>query len=131
MDYSVTQYKYQEPQGEVSVPESYHVGQYQSPVSFKDRDRNWVTSQNAQGYTIELADDEKPAVVAKKLYNAPKNDRRAQIKYQRGGKSYYKGLYGTYNTPAEAQKALESLPDDVKKSAGVTSWGNVQGNLNE
>lgn len=115
----------------VSVPETYHVGAYHSPVSFKDRDRTWVSSQNPQGYTIEIADDEKAAQVAQKLYKAPKNDRMAQVKYQRNGKAYYKGLYGTYDSPEAAQKALDALPAEIKQGAGVKNWGAVQGNLNE
>jgi septal ring-binding cell division protein DamX len=116
-------------QTSVSVPDSYHVGEYHSPVSFKDRDRTWVSSQNPQGYTIELADDEKASQVAKKLYQAPKNDRMAQVKYLRDGKSYYKGLYGTYPSAEAAQKALDALPSDVRQDAAIQSWGSVQGNL--
>ena len=131
-NYSINNYGYQnQPSQPVSVPDSYHVGEYHSPVSFKDRDRSWVSSQNPQGYTIEVADDEKASKVAQKLYKAPKNDRMAQVKYQRNGKEYYKGLYGTYDSPEAAQKALDALPPDIKQGAGVKNWGSVQGNLNE
>lgn len=132
-DYRLYNYGYQSGSGQsvVSVPDSYHVGEYHSPVSFKDRDRDWVTGQNPQGYTIQIADDEKASKVAQKLYKAPKNDRMAQVKYQRNGKAYYKGLYGTYNSPEAAQKALNELPPDIKQGAGVTSWGSIQNNLDE
>ena len=113
----------------VTVPESYHVGEYHSPVSFKDRDRTWVSGQNPQGYTIELAEGEKAAQVAQKLYNTPKNDRMAQVKYQVNGKAYYKGVYGTYPDASSAQKALDALPDDVKSGAGIKNWGSLQQNL--
>ena len=113
----------------VSVPDSYHVGEYHSPVSFKDRDRSWVSSQNPQSYTIEIADDAKASQVAQKLYKAPKNDRRAQVKYQRNGKAYYKGVYGSYNSAEEAQKALDALPAEIKQGAGVKNWSSVQGGL--
>jgi septal ring-binding cell division protein DamX len=115
----------------VVVPDSYHVGEYHSPVSFKDRDKGWVSSQNPQGYTIELADDQKASKVAQKLYKAPKNDRMAQVRYQKNGKPYYKGVYGTYNSPEAAQKALDQLPAELKQGAGVKSWGSVQENLEE
>ncbi|HRD71104.1 MAG TPA: SPOR domain-containing protein [Legionella sp.] len=124
-------YRYQPNEGSVTVPDSYHVGAYHSPVSFKDRDRNWVSSQNPQGYTIEVADDERAAQVAQKLYKAPKNDRMAQVKYQRNGKPYYKGLYGTFPNAEAAQKALSELPPDIQQGAGVKTWGSVQGSLNE
>lgn len=112
----------------VSVPDSYHVGAYHSPTPHKERDKDWVKSQNPQSYTIEIADDEKAASVASKLYQVPKTDRSAEIKYQRDGKAYYKGLYGTYNSQDEAIRALEALPDALKKGAGVKDWGTIQSN---
>jgi len=113
-----------------TVPDSYHVGAYHSPTSAKDRDREWVSSQNPQEYTIEIADDEKAANVAGKLYKAPKTNRMAEIKYNRNGKAYYKGLYGTYKSQEEAQQALNALPEDVKQGAGIKNWNNVQSNVN-
>lgn len=117
--------------GNVVVPDSYHVGAYHSPVSFKDRDKNWVRSQNPQGYTIEVADNAKASQVAQALYKAPKSDRRAQVKYYRNGQTYYKGVYGSYDSPEAAQKALDSLPAEIKQGAGVKNWSSVQGSLNE
>jgi septal ring-binding cell division protein DamX len=114
---------------EVTVPETYHVGAYHAPVSFKDRDRQWVQGQNPQRYTIEVADDEKAADVAQKLHKLPKNDRVGQVHYQRAGKSYYKGLYGSYDSQEAAQKALDALPADLKQNAGVKNWGSVQNNV--
>lgn len=115
----------------VSVPESYHVGVNHSPTPHTDRDKEWVNSQNSQNYTIELADAEKPSEVANTLYKAPKSERRAEIKYQRDGKAYYKGVYGTYPSYEAAQEALKSLPEDVKQSAGVKTWGSVQSGVTE
>ncbi|TAL65370.1 MAG: SPOR domain-containing protein [Legionella sp.] len=115
----------------VNVPDSYHVGAYHSPVSFKDRDKTWVKNQNPQGYTIEVADDEKAAQVAKKLYQAPKGDRRAQVQYQDNGKSHYKGFYGSYDNEEAAKKAFNSLPADLKQGAGVKNWGSVQNSIQE
>lgn len=122
-------YRYSSSDQMVTVPNSYHVGEYHSPVSFKDRDKTWVSDQNPQGYTIELAEGEKAAQVAQKLYKTPKNDRMAQVKYQANGKAYYKGVYGTYPDAASAQKALDSLPTDVKQGASVKNWSSLQQNL--
>lgn len=116
------------PSGRINVPDSYHIGAYRSPSSAKDQDRNWVSAQNPSGYTIEIADDAKASQVAKKLYQIPKNDRMAEIKYQRDGKEYYKGLYGSYSSQEEAQKALSTLPNDVKQNAGIKNWGSIQNN---
>ena len=74
----------------VEVPESYHVGAYHSPTPHTDVDRSWVKSQNANSYTIELADGDKPSDVAGTLQKAPKKERMAEVKYQRGGKAYYR-----------------------------------------
>ena len=116
---------------EVVVPESYHVGTYQSPTSFKDRDSSWVSSQNPQGYTIELANGEKPAEVAGVLQKAPKTERMAEVKYQNQGKAYYKGIYGSYPSFDAAQQALNSLPEDIRKSADVKTWGSVQSSVTQ
>lgn len=118
-------YKYQERQ-EVKVPDSYYVGEYHSPVSFKDRDQTWVNSQNPQGYTIELTEGDRASQVAQVLTKVPKSDRMAQVKYDRDGKTRYKGVYGTYKTAEEAQKALNSLPSDIKGGASVINWSSVQ-----
>jgi septal ring-binding cell division protein DamX len=125
---TVYNYKYSNSEP-VTVPDSYHVGEYHSPVSFKDRDKTWVSGQNPQGYTIEIAEGDKAAQVAQKLYKAPKNDRMAQVKYQVNGKSYYKGVYGTYPDAASAQKALEALPAEIKQGATVKNWSSMQQNL--
>jgi hypothetical protein len=114
---------------QVVVPESYHVGQFHSPMPVKDMDKSWVSNQNPNGYTIELADDAEASVVAQKLYKAPKNQRMGQVPYQRNGKRYYKGLYGSYESPEAAKKALDGLPQDLKDKAGVKSWGSVQGGM--
>lgn len=111
---------------EVSVPESYHVGAYRSPASPKERDREWVNNQSPQNYTIEIANDPKASQVAKKLYQAPKTNRMAEIPYQRDGMKYYKGVYGSFSSKEEAQKALEALPEDIKQSSGIKTWGSVQ-----
>lgn len=117
-------YGYQQKK-EVVVPDSYHVGAFHSPVSFKDRDQTWVNSQNPNGYTIELAEGDKASQVAQVLYKTPKNDRMAQVTYDRDGKTHYKGVYGTYTSAEEAQKALNALPPDIKNSASVINWSSV------
>lgn len=120
---------YYGPRRSVNVPNSYHVGRNATPASHKKRDRNWASSQNPQGYTIELANDKKASNVAKTLHKVPKNERMAQFKYKQDGKSRYTGVYGTYKNRDEAQKALKALPSDVRNKASVQKWGKIQGEM--
>lgn len=111
---------------DVVVPENYFVGPTHAPTSHRDVDRDWISHQNAQNYTIQLATGDKPADVAKTLYQAPKNDRTAQIRVQQNGKEFYKGVYGSFPTQEAAQQALSTLPQEIKQNAQVQSWGSVQ-----
>jgi hypothetical protein len=115
----------------VTVPEGYHVGSDRSPASFKDREKSWVNRQSPQNYTIELGDNEKASQVAATLQKAPKDARKAEIKYNRGGKRHYKGVYGTYSSYESAQKALNALPEELKQNAGVKTWGSVQNSVGD
>lgn len=110
----------------VNIPDSYHVGAYHSPTSFKDRDKTWVNSQNSQSYTIILAEGAKASYVAGRLMKAPKTDRSAQVQYQQGNQTYYKGVYGSYHSYEDAQKALHALPSDLQEGAQIKSFSAVQ-----
>ena len=129
VNYNNLEARYSTNEQTITVPSSYHVGEFHSPVSFKDRDRTWVANQNPKAYTIEIAEGEKASQVAQQLYKTPKNDRMAQIKSQYNGKAYYKGVYGSYLDAASAQKALEALPQEVREAAQVKNWGEMQQNL--
>lgn len=108
----------------LTVPDSYHVGTMGSPTPHTDLDKEWVDQQHATGYTIELADGDKASLVANTLLRAPKQERRAEISYQRAGKTYYKGVYGTYPTKEAAEQALKTLPAGV--TGQIKPWGSVQ-----
>lgn len=116
-------------QHEVVVPDSYHVGNNHAPVAHHDRDKNWVSNQSPQSYTIEIADSEKPAEVAKQLFVAPKKEHTAEVEYYQNGSVHYKGLYGSYPNYESAKKALDALPDNLKQQAGIKSWQDVQGKV--
>lgn len=110
-------------QKEVVVPENYFVGPSHAPTSHKDMDKEWISHQNAQNYTIELATGSSAPEVAKTLTRAPKIERTAQIKTQQG---YYKGVYGSFPSQEAAQQALNALPQDIKQSAKIQSWSAIQ-----
>ena len=111
---------------EVVVPENYFVGPSHAPTSHKDMDREWVSQQSAQNYTIELATGDKPSDVANTLYQAPKNQRTAQIRMQQNGTESYKGFYGSFPNQEAAQEALGALPPNIKQNAKIQTWGTVQ-----
>lgn len=110
----------------VVVPQSYHMTNGRTPVSFKDADKQWVSSQDPNAYTIELSNGDNASDIANKLYKAPKEQHAAQVGYENNGKTYYKGLYGTYPTLDAAQEALKKLPDDIKQGADVKPWSTIQ-----
>lgn len=109
-------------------PEKFN--RYEAPVPAKDMDKHWILGQNPQAYTIELDQSERASQVASALSNAPKNERMAEIKYQKNGKTYYQGIYGSFPSAEAAQQALSRLPDNVKQNAQVKSWANVQVDAN-
>lgn len=98
----------------------------QTTSAAKPHDTSWVGKQNPQGYTIEIVNGDNAHDVSTALQKTPKNEPTAQVKYHQDGKAYYKGIYGSYPTYEAAQKALNSLPDDLKQKARVKTWGNVQ-----
>lgn len=110
---------------------SYHFSNSSSPKSHKQRDIEWINSQNPGGYTIELAEDEKPASVAKQLFNTPKQERMAQYKHQKNGKTVHTGIYGSFKDSESAKKALAKLPADVREKAKVKQFGSSQKDANQ
>ncbi|MBA2651189.1 MAG: SPOR domain-containing protein [Tatlockia sp.] len=115
-------------QSTATVPDSYYTGSTRTPTSHKDLDRNWVNGQNPKAYTIQVGESEKASQVADRLYKAPKSDRSAEIKYSRDGRTYYKGVHGSYNNYEDAQKALNNLPQELKQGADIKPWSTVQEN---
>lgn len=93
-----------------------------TPIKAKDSDHEWASSQPNYGYTIELARGEKASKVAKVLYKAPKAQRMAEIESQNG----FVGVYGSYQTQDEAQKAYQALPQEIQQQAKIKSWSEVR-----
>lgn len=97
-----------------------------TPVVKRQSDMEWVNSQHPGSYTIEVATDPKRSKVAYTVFKSPKAQRTAQFGYKNNDQKVYTGVYGTYKTKEEAQQALDALPSDVKQSATVQQWQNVQ-----
>jgi len=109
----------------VTIPKSYYLASG-TPVAHDTIDEDWVSGQSPNGYTIQLANDEKPSVVAKTLANTPKNARTAQVRYQKDNQTLYMGIYGSYVDKAAAEAALNKLPPDIKEKASIEPWSKVQ-----
>lgn len=112
----------------VVVPQSYHLGITNTPVASKDEDRIWVDNQSPNGYTIQIADDTKPAPVANQLLKTPKNEHNAEVKSQSGT---YIGLHGSYATREAAEAQLNQLPEDMKQKAQIKNWQTIQNQVNQ
>lgn len=114
---------------EVRVPNTYHVGQFHAPESHKRRDVSWVESQSPNHYTLSLSEDSKAANVASVLYQAPKKEHMAEVQYGSGDQKKYQGLYGSYPSKEEAEKAYNSLPQEIKNGARIKQFNEVQAQL--
>ncbi len=104
----------------------YHFTDASNPTSHKSRDKGWIHKQAPGHYTIMMGEGKSPAEVAKLLHKSPKKNRAAQYKFHHGGNKASSGVWGSYNSPEAAQRAMSSLPEHVRKSAKVKKWGYVQ-----
>jgi septal ring-binding cell division protein DamX len=98
----------------------------QMQVSAKNMDVDWVRKQNPSQYTIMIASNDKPLAVSQALMEIPKNQRSAALKYERNGQVYYTGVYGNFSDSTQAQEALSTLPENVRREANVVEWSRVQ-----
>ena len=107
------------------VPPAYQVSAH-APIPPKSLDKLWISNQSSYGYTIELADSSKPLAVALAMNQAPKNARMAEIKYHKHGQSYYKAVYGSYDSYQSAEQALKTLPAALQPQAQIKAWQQIQ-----
>jgi hypothetical protein len=125
------QYRYddpkKDPQANAQDPQ-YGSSNPSTAGSHQERDVSWINTQAPDNYTIQIAKDENPAVVAKTIFVTPKMQRTAQYRYQQNNKTYYGGVYGSFKSREEAEHALANLPPDVRGSARITTWQDVQSN---
>ena len=103
-------------------PDGFEITRKSNPIKAKDSDREWASAQPNYGYTIELARSDKPSKVASVLYHAPKAQRMAEIESRNG----YVGVYGSYFTHEEAQKAMQNLPSSIQQHAKIKPWSEVR-----
>jgi SPOR domain len=104
----------------------YHLTQGSSPTTHQQRDRQWIKTKPHQNYTIEVANDEKAAVVARKIHRSPRSSGTAQFQYQQNNKTLYTGVVGNYPSQEAAAKALEKFPAEIQKGAKIRQWEKIQ-----
>lgn len=92
------------------------------PQTAHQSDREWVSSQPANAYTIQVAKHAKPSQVAKVLYQAPKTAHVAEVATASG----YIGVFGSYHTQEEALQAMQTLPEGIRKEAKITPWNQIR-----
>lgn len=120
-----TDYRYR-PKRAIHEERGYHLSQGATPTSHKHRDREWIYQQNQQHYTIEVGSGDKASSVAKKIHKSPRTGGSAQFRHKRGNQTVYTGVVGSYKSREDAEKALNSLPEEVRGTAKVRNWGRVQ-----
>jgi hypothetical protein len=106
---------------------SYHLSNGSGPVPASERDIEWINQQQPGHYTIQMMTDTKREAVAKTLLKSPKaGGRAAEFEHRDGQQTEYTGVYGTFESRQAAEEAMSKLPDDLKHSAKVEQWQNVQ-----
>ncbi|MCX7116068.1 MAG: hypothetical protein NTW08_09215 [Gammaproteobacteria bacterium] len=91
------------------------------PSSAHQHDRDWVSAQPVNAYTIQIAQHAQSTQVAKVLHDTPKTARMAEVATANG----YVGVFGTYQTKEDAAQAMQSLPESIRKEARVTPWQEI------
>lgn len=99
-----------------------HVYRKIMPNRVSQHDQDWVSMQPAHGYTIQVAKDVNAARVAHRLIKVPHMHHTAEVQTREG----FVGVFGSYATQDEAAKAIQQLPDAIRKEATVQSWQAIQ-----
>lgn len=92
------------------------------PTRARDSDLTWVSEQPSGHYTIQLDRSGNASDVAKRLYQAPKVERRAEVATRSG----YVGVLGSFESVASAEQILATLPEDLRKDAKIVQWREIQ-----
>lgn len=79
-------------------------------------DRAWLMAQDPKRYTIQLASTPDESKAVEFIAKHPLRGRTVAVETQRGARTWYVVLHGTYANPAEAQRAIEGLPAALRKN---------------
>jgi len=77
--------------------------------------QDWILNQNPDKYTIQITSSSSEKRIRQYMEKYGLTSQATQFGLQRNDKSVvYIGVYGVYSSVAEANKALQTLPDEVK-----------------
>ena len=88
-------------------------------LTFKSGPLYWLEEQEANNYTIQLASSRKEKSIIKIYDDNHLMGKGGYYHYQREGVDRYALIYGIYKTVAEANTAIKTLPQNLRKK---TPW---------
>ncbi len=77
--------------------------------------RRWVQALNADNYTIQLVSSTNEELVADYYRNGHLEGKAGYFRYKRQGQIWYTLVYGDFNSVADANVAIQQLPEDLRK----------------
>ncbi|EGG98295.1 type II secretory pathway2C component ExeA (predicted ATPase) [gamma proteobacterium IMCC2047] len=86
-----------------------------TPAAKIIHDENWVKSQPASNYTIQISVSEDKQKLIAWLRSQQPLAPLAYFPQQQNGKVVYKAIYGSFDDQAAAQKALREMPETLVK----------------
>lgn len=87
----------------------------------------WIMRQNPNYYTLQLASSKSMRLIQKYISDNALGGRAGYYRSRRGGEDWYALVYGSYASSAQAQAAIGSLPDDLRKwSPWVRKYADIQ-----
>ncbi len=77
--------------------------------------QDWVKTQNPNHYTLQLASSTNADLIRKYFEENALTGKAGYYKNKREGEYWYALVYGAYPSAREANKAIASLPEDLRK----------------
>lgn len=97
------------------------------PAASNLEPRAWVKSQNSNYYTLQLASSTNARLIQKYFIENGLAGKAGYYKNKREGEDWYALIYGSYPSVKLANKAISSLPKDLRKwSPWVRKLGSIQ-----
>lgn len=84
-------------------------------ASFSTGPEEWVTTQNPNYYTLQLASSTNKALIEKYYGENDLIGKAGYYRSRRAGEDWYALVYGAYPSMQEANAAIVNLPADLKK----------------